>query len=125
MQRAIRIAEMFVRASGTILLLLGIIIWTGHGASLVAAHSALGVVFVLTLWVVAAIGIRAKVGIVLPARLLIWGFLIAWFGTAQRQLMVGDLHWVIRVLHLAVGLIGIGLAEAVSARVGKEQGARG
>lgn len=119
MRRAIRIAQMCVRATGTILLLLGIVIWTGHGAQLVPAHAALGVAFVLSLWVVAVIGLRSGIGAVLPARLLVWALIIGWFGIAQRRVVVGDLHWIIQVLHLAVGLIGMGLSEAVGARVRK------
>ena len=83
------------------------------------AHAAIGVVFVLSLWAVAGIGLRAGVGAVLPARLLVWGLVIAWFGMAQHGVMVGRWHWVIRVLHVAVGLIAIGLSEAVGARARK------
>lgn len=117
MHRAIGIAQNCVRATGTILLVLGIVIWTGHGAGLVPAHMLLGVLFVLSLWGVAAVGLRARIEYVLPVRLIVWGIVIGWFGMAQSHLLVGDLHWVIRGLHLAVGLIAIGLAETVGARV--------
>jgi hypothetical protein len=117
--RVIRIAQMFVRLAGLTLLVLGIVIWTGHGASLIATHAFLGVVFILSLWVVAVIGLTSRIGYVLPARLIIWGIVIGWFGMSQQQLLRGNLHWVIQVLHVAVGLIAIGLAEVVSARVKK------
>ena len=115
----IRIAQMFVRVAGLALLILGIIIWTGHGASLVKTHALLGVVFVLSLWAVAIIGLASRIGYVLPARLIIWGIVIGWFGMSQRSLLVGSLHWTIQLLHVAVGLIAIGLAEVVSSRVRK------
>lgn len=119
MQRAIRMAQMFVRVAGLVLLVLGIVIWTGHGNTLIPAHAFLGVVFVLSLWAVAVIGLVARIGFVLPARLIIWGIVIGWFGVTQHQLFQGSRHWIIQVLHVAVGLIAIGLAEVVSARVKK------
>jgi hypothetical protein len=115
----IRIAQMFVRLAGLTLLVLGIIIWTGHGGSLVRTHALLGVFFVLSLWTVAIIGLTSRIGYVLPVRLIIWGIVIGWFGMSQHELLKGNLHWMIQALHVAVGLIAIGLAEVVSARVKK------
>jgi hypothetical protein len=110
---------MFVRLAGLVLLVLGIVIWTGHGDSLIRTHAALGVFFVLSLWIVAVLGLVARIGYVLPARLIIWGIVIGWFGISQQHLFPGTYHWIVRVLHLAVGMIAIGLAEVVSARVKK------
>jgi hypothetical protein len=117
--RMIRIAQMFVRAAGLTLLVLGIMIWTGHGDSLIRTHALLGVFFILSLWIVAVIGLASRIGYVLPARLIIWGIVIGWFGMSQHELLKGNLHWIIQVLHVAVGLIAIGLAEVVAARVKK------
>jgi hypothetical protein len=112
-------AQMFVRVAGLVLLVLGIVIWTGHGNTLIPTHAFLGVVFVLSLWAVAVTGLVARIGFVLPARLIVWGIVIGWFGVTQHQLLQGSRHWIIQVLHVAVGLIAIGLAEVVSARVKK------
>ncbi len=38
-------------------------------------------------------------------------------GMTQDRLLVGDAHWVIQVLHLLVGLGGMGLAGALAARI--------
>ena len=119
MQRGIRIAQMFVRLAGLVLLVLGIVIWTGHGDTLIRTHAALGVFFVLSLWTVAVFGLIAHIGYVLPARLIIWGIVIGWFGISQQHLFPGTYHWIVQGLHLAVGMIAIGLAEVVSARVKK------
>ena len=85
MQRGIRIAQMFVRLAGLVLLVLGIVIWTGHGDTLVRTHAALGVFFVLSLWAVAVFGLVSRIGYVLPARLIIWGIVIGWFGISQQH----------------------------------------
>jgi hypothetical protein len=110
---------MFVRLAGLTLLVLGIIIWTGHGDTLIRTHALLGVCFVLSLWTVAIVGLTSRIGYVLPVRLIIWGVVIGWFGMSQHELLKGSLHWTIQLLHVAVGLIAIGLAEVVTARVKK------
>jgi hypothetical protein len=119
----IRIAQMFVRLAGLTLLVLGIVIWTGHGSALIETHALLGVFFVLSLWTVAIIGLASRIGYVLPGRLIVWGIVIGWFGMSQRSLLRGSLHWTIQLLHVAVGLIAIGLAEVVTARVRKSAAA--
>ena len=31
---------------------------------------------------------------------LVWGAVVAWFGMAQQGLLIGEWHWIVRVLHL-------------------------
>jgi hypothetical protein len=38
------------------------------------------------------------------------------FGFAQQGILAGGLHWIIRVLHLAVGLAALGIAEGLAPR---------
>jgi hypothetical protein len=116
MSRLLRIDQMLIRATGVILLALGIIIWTGRGQALMAAHVLTGFVFVLALLVMAALGAVRRIAPVLVVRLALWAIVIAWFGLKQTTMLPGNVHWVVRVLHPLVGLIGIGLAEAVAAK---------
>ena len=37
-------------------------------------------------------------------------------GLTQSQLLPGDAHWVVQVLHLLVGLVAMGLAQDLAAR---------
>jgi hypothetical protein len=122
--RLLSIARITLRLTGAILIVLGVLFWTGHALTLVPAHMAIGLLFVVALWAVAAIGARARVGFALVSRVAIWGALIVWFGMIQTQLLVGPYHWMIRVLHLVVGLIGFGLAEAVVARIRRTETAQ-
>ena len=124
MTRLLSIARMTLRLTGTILIVLGVLFWTGHALTLVPVHMAIGFLFVVALWAVAAIGARERVGFALVSRVAIWGALIVWFGMMQTQLLVGPHHWMIRVLHLVVGLIGLGLAEAVVARIRRTERAQ-
>jgi hypothetical protein len=114
MLRAVRFIQMFIRIAGLTLLILGLIIWSGNGA-LIAPHSALGMLFVVALWVLAAIGAMAGIKWATVIRAIVWGIVALLFGILQSQMMVGELHWVIRALHLLVGLVTIGVGEAVAA----------
>jgi hypothetical protein len=120
--RALLIARIALRVTGVILIVMGVLFWTGHALPLMPAHMVIGLLFVVSLWAVAAIGARQRVGFALVSRVAIWGALIVWFGMMQTQLLVGPSHWLIRVLHLVVGLIGLGLAETIVARVRRADG---
>ncbi len=117
MKNATIAAQMLVRISGLIQITLGLAFWTGHLSSLVPLHIAVGIVLVLSLWTLAGIAARAQVN---PGPVIVafaWGLLLPVFGLTQSGLLTGDLHWVIRVLHLLVGLAAIGQAEGLAARI--------
>jgi hypothetical protein len=62
------------------------------------------------------LAIQAGARPALPAIAIAWGVLAAAFGLAQAQILPGDdVHVVIQVAHLVVGLVAIGLAEALGA----------
>lgn len=95
-------------------LVLGIVFWTGHAQSLVQLHMALGGLFVLSLWALAAICARA--GAPRGAALLVafMGAIVAWFGMVQMQLAPGANHWVIRLVHLLLGLAAMATGGRLS-----------
>ena len=45
---------------------------------------------------------------------IVWGVVIAALGFSQQRLLVGDLHWIIRVLHLVVGMAAMPIAERLA-----------
>ena len=47
---------------------------------------------------------------------LVWGLITIILGMTQTQLLPGSAHWVIRALHLVVGLVAMGLGETLAAR---------
>lgn len=107
-----RILIMFMRAAIAVQLVLGIGFWTGRWYGLVNVHMAIGVLFVLALWVIAARAISRQKG--LAAFAIVWGLVVAALGMTQQQILVGDLHWVIRVLHLAIGIATMPIAERLA-----------
>jgi hypothetical protein len=42
---------------------------------------------------------------------ILWGLAIAGLGFMQQGILVGDLHWIIRVLHLVIGVAAMPIAE--------------
>jgi hypothetical protein len=112
MRRATTIARWGIRVSGTVQLLMGLVIWTGAFDQLIPAHIANGVLLVVALWVLAGLaGGRAPVGQVVIA--FVWGLIMPIFGIIQDRLLPGSLHWTLQVLHLLIGLAAIGMGEGL------------
>lgn len=110
-------AQIVVRVTFLVQLLLGVAFWTGHLLALVPLHIASGIVFVLGLWVLAALGARsgAPLGLVILAGA--WGLVVIVFGLNHDSLLTGSWHWTIQVLHLLLGIATIGQAEGMGARI--------
>jgi hypothetical protein len=117
MYTATTITETFLKFSGSILIILGLLFWTGHALTLIPFHMLLGFLLVLSLWTLAGLAATSGVnwGWVLLA--IIWGFIVVTFGLTQTQLLPGSTHWVIQVLHLLIGLAAIGLGEGLAVRI--------
>jgi len=117
MRRATTTAQMLVRATGVVQLLLGGLFWTGNALDLVPLHQTIGFLLVFGLWTLAALAARAGVRPPLVALAAVWGLIVLVLGLTQTRLLVGSAHWLIEVLHLVVGLGAIGQAEALAARI--------
>ena len=111
------VAQMTVRACGVVLLILGVIFWTGNLDSLHLVHILLGLLLVLGLWTLAVIAIRARVAVGIGVLALAWGVIAPVLGLTQVNLLTGGWHWTTQVLHLLVGLGAIGIAEALGAGI--------
>ena len=105
------------RLLGLVLLILGFLFWSHHSYSLVPVHMGLGVGFVVLLWIMAFLGMRARVkpGLVVVA--FLWGVLVIGFGMTMGTMLPGRAHEAIRVLHFLIGLAAIALLESLGARI--------
>jgi hypothetical protein len=117
MRRATTTAQMLVRATGVVQLVLGGLFWTGNALDLVPLHQTVGFLVVFGLWTLAALAARAGVRPPLVALAAVWGLILPILGLTQTNLLVGSAHWLIEVLHLLIGLGAIGMAEGLAARV--------
>lgn len=115
--RVVRTAQTTVRVAGVLLVLLGVLIWTGHGDRIVPVHQLLGLVLVLGLWTLAYTGARTGLPVGLVVVAFVWGLIAPVLGLTQVNLVTGSLHWIIQVVHLLVGLGAIGIAEGLAAMI--------
>lgn len=122
MTTTIAAARVTVRILGAIVMLLGIVFWTGHLLTLISLHMLLGMLFVLALWTLAALAARAGAAPGLVALSVLWGLAVPALGMTQDSLLPGSAHWVIQVLHLVVGMVAIGLGEALYRRARSAHG---
>lgn len=111
------ILRIITRLVGLVELVLGIVFWAGSAKVLVISHIALGMLMTAALfgltyqayragaarWLVL---IAAAVGLGLPA----WGM-------AQNAILPGASHWIAQVLHLALGVGAIGVAEILAVQI--------
>ena len=106
---------MFMRAAAAVQVILGIGFWTGNWTGLVNIHMLIGVLFVLSLWVIAGMALSQRRAVGLAVFAIVWGVVVAGLGMSQRGILVGDLHWVIRVIHLVISLLAMPMAERLAA----------
>ena len=116
-----------IRLSGLAQLALGLAFWTGNLLALVPAHMLNGLLFSLLLEVQAGLAASAGVSWRLVLLSVAWGLLVPALGVTQAELLPGDLHWLVQVAHLLVGLVAMGLAERLArgaqARLAERSGA--
>jgi hypothetical protein len=119
MSTAVTTFRLLVRLSGIILIILGIIFWTGHALSLIPVHMVVGLILAISLWALAYLGARSGVGAGLVTLVALWTLVMLVFGAVQMRLMPGSAHWVIQVLHLLIGIGAIGLGDQLGTRISR------
>jgi hypothetical protein len=116
MRTLIGIARMLVRLLGTIMIVLGLLFWTGNALAWLAVHMLIGLVAVLTLWTLTTLATRAGEQPALVGAALLSGLLVPILGMTQDQLLPGPVHWTIKVLPSLLGVGAIALAEVLARR---------
>ena len=112
----VQVTRIVARVIAVVQVALGIFVWTGSGDSLIPLHIAVGSLLVIDLWVAIALGLRSGAPLGLAVLALVWSVGMPAFGLVQASLLQGDIHVVIQVLHLVVGLAAVGLVEALARR---------
>jgi hypothetical protein len=116
----IRIASIALSIAGLLALILGLFFWVGVALNLVALHMLLGFLAVGALWVIGVGQAFAKSGSwIIAAGAIIVGAAMTALGLVQSSIMIGEFHWIIRVIHLILGLLTIGIGHMGAARTRK------
>jgi hypothetical protein len=113
------IAQMLVRITGVLLLILGLLIWTENMNNLTSIHMLIGVVFVVSL-VVFAVAARQQGGSLgVAIGLAVLAIVVLGLGMTQMSLLPrpDPNHWIVQIVHLLIGMAALGLAEATGGRV--------
>jgi uncharacterized integral membrane protein len=108
---------MLMRVGAGVQVVVGLGLWNGRWYSLVDAHRTVGIVYVLLLWVLAIIALVQRRSVKVALFGIVWGFVIVALGFAQQGILIGDLHWIVRVVHLIVGLAAMPIAERLAPRI--------
>jgi uncharacterized membrane protein YagU involved in acid resistance len=106
--------QIVARAIAVVQVALGIVVWTGHEDSLIPAHIAVGLLLVADLWAAVGLGLRSGAPAGLAIIAMVWSVGMPLFGLVQTNLLPGEAHVVVQVLHLVVGLAAVGLVEALA-----------
>ena len=117
---AATIASWVVRLGGLVMIVLGVLFWTGHALNLKSEHQTLGLLVVVALWVLAVVAMQKGVGVGLTLGALVLGLVVIGFGMGQESLMSGATRGVvetIKVVHLLLGLALISFGEMLTARL--------
>ena len=112
-----RIASIVLRLCGALAVILGILFWSGNALNLIPIHMLLGLLVVLSLWIV-GIGQAFSSGGNWPLAggALLLGLLVIVVGMTHSSLMVGPFHWVIQVVHLLLGILAVAIGQIAAAR---------
>ena len=117
MRGTVTAAQIVVRVTFLIQLVLGIALWTGRFDQVKLVHIASGVLLILGLWVLAALGARSGVPVGLVILAFAWGALTIVFGLTQEQIFPDSGHLIVQILHLLVGIGAVAQAEAIGRRM--------
>lgn len=124
MKTLVNALDIFVRADAVVLIVLGILFWTGNADGLTIVHILLGIALTLALWALAVIATTAGVNRGLIALAIVWGFITPALGLTQTHLLPFDGHWIIQVAHLLVGIAAIALAQLLARQIRRAWGQR-
>lgn len=117
MKATANVLRILVSAIGVVMIVLGVLFWTGNAFALVSLHMLLGIILVLMLWAIAIMALAARVNPPLALIALVWGLIVPVLGLTQEQLLPTSAHWIIQILHLLVGLTAIALANILARQI--------
>ena len=113
--RALTTFDWILRIAGSVALVLGLLIWTVQ-LDVVSLHMLFGLLVALALLVISILAALTRSLRVLGIIGIVYAFILPLLGLNQETLLVGNLHWIIQVVHLAVGIGALALGGVISTR---------
>lgn len=112
----VRITSMVMRLCALVVLVLGILLWTSNYDNLKPIHMLVGILIVLSLWLLAFLQFRGGGSASLTVAAFVLGLVVAALGITQESILPGSTHWVVQVVHLLLGLSAVGFGEVLAGR---------
>jgi hypothetical protein len=112
----VRIVQIVAGVSGLLALVLGLLMWFADMYVVLPVHMILGLIVTLVLLIFSILALLTSGLRALGAIGVIYALIVPVFGLTQTSLLVGDLHWLIRIAHLLVGIGAMGLIGNIAAR---------
>jgi hypothetical protein len=122
MQLATSIAQWVVRLTGVTQVTLGLLFWSGRAYTLLPLHMLIGMVFVIGLWVLAGLAGRSGLRMRWVPLAVSWGIVVPAFGIVHPRLLPGPDHWIVRVIHLLIGVAAMVIAAKLAGYVRRRRG---
>lgn len=116
MTTPIPLLRWIIRIGGIVALGMGLAFWGGTGYALLSAHQGLGYLVSIALLLMAILGFSRGVAPGLLVLAIVWGIVVPAIGAMQLRLLPGDLHWIIQVFHLLLGVGAIAFSEIIAGR---------
>lgn len=114
--RTMTIFDWILRLAGSVALVLGLLIWAFQFDNITNIHMLFGLVVTLTLLVISVLAAFTRGLRLLGIIGIIYAFLLPLLGVNQETLLIGNLHWLIQVIHMLVGVGALALAGVISVR---------
>jgi hypothetical protein len=114
MHKTVPVALNTMRVAGVGAIALGLAFWAGQLLDLIRIHMALGLLVVLAMWALSAVGLARSEVRGRAAVLFILGLAVLALGATQTSLLPGPQHWVVRAVHLLLGVIALRQGEVLA-----------
>jgi hypothetical protein len=107
------------RLTGLLQLVVGLALWSGNLLQLLQFHMLGGFLFTLAFLVIVVLAAFARVGLGPILLGLVLVIAVPVLGVTQATILNGpsDPHWIVRVVHLLVGVGAIGFADRLAGAI--------
>lgn len=116
MARMTSIFQWIGRIAGVTALLLGMLFWFTP-IDLTSVHIVLGIAVAVALLALSVIAVGTSEARPLGAAGIVYALILPLFGLTQARLLVTNLHWIIQLAHLLVGLGALALIQVIGTRL--------
>jgi len=108
-----------VRIAGLAALVLGILLWSATLTGSVDLHMVLGAIVAAALALLAIYAVVRRVRIPMAIAALVWTVATIYVGMMQVHWLTGSHHWIVKTVHLLLGIGAIGMAEGLAGAVSR------